>query len=171
MRVLRQAHRDEEDAPWPWEKAVIKTFQPCAAYGEQFGIVFDSDPPGKEPRFEDLFRPNRNDWKEIPWESDDLMETAELRPMCPKCGHPLGVGPAAWTFCIAKDAVHGKPCGEQEPGVMSHCQLTRGSKDIYANPAKAEGFYRENDSDSDSMESSDGAGAADPDFDPTAAQA
>lgn len=128
------------------EKAVIKVVQPCNPSG--FGIVFDSDKPGQEPRFENLFRRGRDDWKVIPWESDDLEETAELRPMCPKCGHPLGVGRRAWTFCIAKDAL-GKPCGNQEPGAMSHCQLTRRSQDIYANPAAAPGFYSENDTDSD----------------------
>ena len=125
----------------PMEKAVIKTFQPCAEKEQQFGIIFDSDPPGKEPRFENLFRQNRKDWKKISWEDDNIFETKDLRPICPNCGHPLGVGRAAWTYC--------QPCGKNEPGAMSYCLLTRRSKDTHANPAMAEGFYHESDCDSD----------------------
>ena len=91
--------------------AVIKAWTPCAAAA--FGIVFDDQPD--KVFMEDLFR--RSGWKLVDWEDDDIWETQDLRPMCPQCGHPLGVGSAAWTLCI--------PCGHMEPGAASTQMLSR----------------------------------------------
>jgi len=88
----------------PKELAVVKRFQPCAS--EQFGIVFDTSP--KSVFDYDLFRKSCPSWEVADWEGS-IWETMELRPMCPRCGHPLDTGRAAWTQC--------PNCGESEPGV------------------------------------------------------
>ena len=94
------------------QHAVIKTWQPCS--NAPFGIVFDAEPDSIV--YENLLRKGRTDWKIVPWEGD-LLDTADLRPMCPMCGHPLGVGCDAWTKCTA--------CGSMEPGAMAAEVLTR----------------------------------------------
>ena len=78
------------------EKAVIKGWNPC---DDQFSVVFDSMPGNVYS--EDLLRKGRQgrDWQLDTWEGD-VWETAELRPVCPRCGHPLGEGRAAWTRCM-----------------------------------------------------------------------
>ena len=92
---------------------VIKSWDPCAA--ASFGVVFDDTP--EKVFMEDLFRKGRKDWKIVEWEDDDIWERQDLRPMCPQCGHPLGIGAAAWTKCLA--------CGHMEPGVSSFEVLPR----------------------------------------------
>lgn len=92
---------------------VIKAWDPCAA--ASFGVVFDDKPD--KVFMEDLFRKGRKDWKIVEWEDDDIWETQDIRPMCPRCGHPLGTGTAAWTKCL--------PCGHMEPGVSSFEVLSR----------------------------------------------
>ena len=102
--------------------AVIKLWNPCALAA--YGVVFDDQPT--KVFMEDLKRPGRKDWSLAEWEDDDIWETSDLRPMCPECGHPLGVGTSAWTKCTA--------CGCMEPGVASTEVLTRcrsGSGDPY----------------------------------------
>lgn len=94
------------------QKAVIKSWQPCS--GAPFGVVFDNEP--HRVYDEDLLRAGRKDWTIIPWEGD-LVETADLRPMCPNCGHALDEGRDAWTACI--------PCGHMEPGALSSTMLSR----------------------------------------------
>ena len=89
--------------------AVIKSWTPCS---HAFGIVFD-DTPDKVFR-EDLARSMK--WHLVDWEGD-VWQTASLRPMCPTCGHPLGVGLAAWTKC--------GPCGQMEPGATSTEMFSR----------------------------------------------
>ena len=86
--------------------AVIKSFQPCSR--APFGVVFDEDLT--RVYNEDLLRPRRSDWHVVEWESD-MWATCAFRPVCPNCGHPLGVGADAWTVC--------SPCGHMEPGAAS----------------------------------------------------
>ena len=88
---------------------VVKSWSPCGM--DSYGVVFD-DAPRK------VYSENVCDgrWEVVEWEGD-LEETSELRPMCPNCGHPLGCGMAAWTFCGA--------CSHQEPGVSSTEMLSR----------------------------------------------
>jgi hypothetical protein len=94
-------------------RAVIKSWSPCAQAA--FGIVFDDQP--NTVFMEDLCRKGRSDWQLVEWEDDDIWETQDIRPMCPQCGHPLGVGSAAWTKCT--------PCGHMEPGAASTEVLKR----------------------------------------------
>ena len=86
--------------------AVIKSWTPCALAA--YGVVFDDKPSTIYQ--EDLLRRGRKDWQLIDWEADEW-ETFDLRPLCPKCGHPLKAGRAAWTLCVA--------CGFNEPGASS----------------------------------------------------
>ena len=89
--------------------AVIKSWTPCS---HSFGIVFDDNQD--KVFYEDLALSKK--WKIIDWEGD-VWHTANLRPMCPTCGHPLGVGIAAWTKCM--------PCGQMEPGASSTGMFSR----------------------------------------------
>lgn len=89
--------------------AVVKSWTPCS---HMFGIVFDDQ--ADKVFHEDLGISKK--WKIIDWEGD-LWNTANLRPMCPTCGHPLGVGIAAWTKCV--------PCGQMEPGSSSTEMFSR----------------------------------------------
>lgn len=89
--------------------AVIKSWTPCS---HNFGIVFDDNPD--KVFYEDLALSKT--WKVIDWEGG-VWHTANLRPMCPTCGHPLGVGIAAWTKCM--------PCGQMEPGASSTGMFSR----------------------------------------------
>jgi hypothetical protein len=91
--------------------AVVKSWLPSS---RTFGIVLDTRPD--HVFYEALLRPGRTDWKLTNWEGD-IWQTSDLRPLCPKCGHPLGVGSEAWTVC--------KPCGHPEPGVSSIGLLSR----------------------------------------------
>lgn len=102
--------------------AVIKAYQPCAA--APFAVVFDDRP--NLVFYEDLLRRGRRDWRVEEWESDDLWETSQLRPMCPGCGHPLGVGRSSWTVC--------RSCHHMEPGANSTAMLRRRSSDPYRQP-------------------------------------
>ena len=92
--------------------AVVKEWMPCADAG--FGIVFDENPG--VVLYEDLLRRGRSDWTIVEWEGDEW-ETMKLRPMCPQCGHPLGIGRDAWTMCSA--------CKYPEPGAASTSMLSR----------------------------------------------
>ena len=94
------------------ELAVIKSYQPSGT--DPFGIVFDSKPDFVYQM--NLFRKACPSWRVVDWE-DDIWQTQALRPMCPRCGHPLAEGTAAWTRCL--------PCGEMEPGVNSVTVMPR----------------------------------------------
>ena len=96
--------------------AVIKSWLPCSP--APFGVVFDHKP--NLVYQEDLLRKGREDWTPVDWEGD-IWETLELRPMCPKCGHPLDVGRNAWTRCTG--------CGEMEPGAAAVDMHTRKRSD------------------------------------------
>lgn len=89
---------------------VIKSWTPCS---HMFGVVFDDKPD--KVFYEDLVRKS-NAWTIVDWEGT-VWETQDLRPMCPACGHPLGVGLAAWTKCV--------PCGQMEPGATSTEMFSR----------------------------------------------
>lgn len=101
-------------------RGVIKIFLPYTKSG--FGIVFDAFPD--TVYYEDLTRPGRNDWKIVPWE-DGLFDSMHLRPICPRCGHPLSQGMRAWKLC--------RCCKMQFPGTASDRMQTRmrGTEDPY----------------------------------------
>ena len=102
-----------------FEPAVIKVYTPCAK--DPYGVVFDSKPD--KTRFENLLRRGRTDWKEVDWDGD-IWDTRDLRPMCPRCAHPLDEGRVAWTRCTR--------CGEMEPGASSDAVSTRKDRqDVY----------------------------------------
>ena len=116
------------------EKAVVKAWQPFEE-ADQFHVVFDSMPD--QVFRENLLRKGRRDWKPDTWEGD-IEETADLRPLCPNCGMPLGVGRAAWTLC---------PGGCPEPGIASTQMLPRLQTGDPFRRAPVE--YKELDTDSD----------------------
>ena len=92
--------------------AVVKSYQP-ASYAP-YGVVFDGE--DQQTYDEDLMRKGRTDWIKVQWEGD-VVETAELRPLCPNCGIALGEGRRAWTVCTH--------CGHMEPGIASTGMLNR----------------------------------------------
>ena len=98
---------------------------------------------------QELLRPGRNDWKRIEWEGD-IVQTAQLRPLCPKCGICLGVGANAWSLCDG--------CGHRHPGCASTQLLSRtryGGTDPFRRPAPEGGYAEGDDDDSDDSESDD----------------
>ena len=97
---IRMARRDQPNGAL----AVIKEWHPFAR--ASFGIVFDDKPD--RIFYEDLHR--KSEWVIVDWE-DDLWNTAELRPKCSVCFHPLEQGADAWTRCVG--------CGANEPGVSA----------------------------------------------------
>ena len=125
------------------ELAVVKSYDGDALYG----VVFDSKP--EVVLREELLRPGRNDWKRIEWEGD-IVQTAQLRPLCPKCGICLGVGANAWSLCDG--------CGHRHPGCASTQLLSRtryGGTDPFRRPAPEGGYAEGDDDDSDDSESDD----------------
>ena len=116
---IRLIRRDRRDGAL----AVIKEWHPCAEAG--FGVVFDDKPD--RVFYEDLLRKGRRDWVVIPWEAN-VWNTANLRPACCKCFHPLGEGASAWTRCVG--------CGSMEPGASSASmgKRTRTTDPYRANP-------------------------------------
>ena len=99
------------------ELAVIKSYKPGAE--APYGVVFDSQPD--KVREEDLLRRGRKDWKEVGWGDATIEETAEYRPMCPRCAIALGEGRAAWTRCTG--------CDLMEPGCSSDGVIARMNRD------------------------------------------
>tara|TARA_B110000046_G_C13007400_1_gene404964 strand:+ start:2039 stop:2662 length:624 start_codon:yes stop_codon:yes gene_type:complete len=90
--------------------AVIKSWTPCS---HLFGVVFDDTP---DKVFGEDLLGKSSAWETIEWEGD-IWETQDRRPICPACGHPLGVGHLAWTKCV--------PCGQMEPGASSTEMFSR----------------------------------------------
>ena len=132
------------------ELAVVKSYDGNALYG----VVFDSKP--EVVLREELLRPGRDDWKRIEWEGD-IVQTAQLRPLCPKCGICLGVGANAWSLCDG--------CGHRHPGCASTQLLDRvryGDGDPFRRPApnydEGGGDDDSDDSESDDVDSGYGEG-------------